>query len=277
MLLLPEVSPDQLTRWLEGEADGEGIQSLLCPRIQTITTPLTFSEQIHLNGNKSPEVLKQEAENEISLIDFEEKKLMSNYIFKKERLKLRINNDDFKCKYCEKLFSSKSYVKLHEMKTHLIKTEDGWTELIIKAKAEEFFCKVCPIPEKFKTKKNLKNHGKRKHKDINGIIRFDSFVKDCTEDLVQKQIQKMAKCHVCDGDFKCRQDMNVHQKEEHGMIDTFQCEVCPKVFGTGMQWRHHRYAVHGEARFVCKECGKKSKRKHILKIHMKTHIRRDGV
>ena len=50
---------------------------------------------------------------------------------------------------------------------------------------EENICKVCPIPQKFKTKQILYKHMRKKHEDRRDLIKSGKFTRYLTENEIQ--------------------------------------------------------------------------------------------
>ena len=60
------------------------------------------------------------------------------------------------------------------------------------------------------------------------------------------------KCKMCTEIFGSVKDLNIHHKQDHGIV---KCEKCEKYFSTQSSLDKYSY-THGELKFNCELCGK---------------------
>ena len=82
----------------------------------------------------------------------------------------------------------------------------------------------------------------------------------------------MMKCHICNQEFTCIQNLRKHNIDTHGIMKSFSCNICHKVFNKKNQLMSHRYEVHRGRIFSCGYCNKSFKRlghliSHKYRIH----------
>ena len=76
------------------------------------------------------------------------------------------------------------------------------------------------------------------------------------------------KCKMCMEIFGSVKDLNIHHKQDHGIV---KCEKCEKYFSTQSSLDKHSY-THGELKFNCELCGKCFPFESRLDQHMLVHI-----
>ena len=76
------------------------------------------------------------------------------------------------------------------------------------------------------------------------------------------------KCKMCTEIFGSVKDLNIHHKQDHGIV---RCEKCEKYFSTQSSLDKHSY-THGELKFNCELCGKCFSFESRLDQHMLVHI-----
>ena len=76
------------------------------------------------------------------------------------------------------------------------------------------------------------------------------------------------KCKMCDEIFSSVRDLNLHHKQDHGVV---KCLKCDKYFSTQSSLDKHSYS-HGELKYNCKLCGKCFPFQSRLDQHMMVHI-----
>ena len=76
------------------------------------------------------------------------------------------------------------------------------------------------------------------------------------------------KCKMCDETFSSVKDLNLHHKQDHGIV---KCTKCDKYFSTQSSLDKHSYS-HGELKYNCELCGKCCPFQSRLDQHMMVHI-----
>ena len=76
------------------------------------------------------------------------------------------------------------------------------------------------------------------------------------------------KCKMCDEIFSSVKDLNLHHKQDHGIV---KCLKCDKYFSTQSSLDKHSYS-HGELKYNCELCGKCFPFQSRLDQHMMVHI-----
>ena len=76
------------------------------------------------------------------------------------------------------------------------------------------------------------------------------------------------KCKMCAETFSSVKDLNLHHKQDHGIVKYTKCD---KYFSTQSSLDKHSYS-HGEQKYNCKLCGKCFPFQSRLDQHMMVHI-----
>ena len=76
------------------------------------------------------------------------------------------------------------------------------------------------------------------------------------------------KCKMCAEIFSSVKDLNIHHKQDHGIVKFTKCD---KYFSTQSSLDKHSYS-HGELKFNCELCGKCFPFQSRLDQHMTVHI-----
>ena len=178
------------------------------------------------------------------------------------------------CQYCEKNFSSKSAKQLHVKKKHQTELRAGVVLIQNQTQekdSEENICKVCPVPQKYKSKKTFKEHMLKKHDGRNDVLKFGKNTRYLTDAEVSNQHLKRVVCEICENTFSCQQNMKEHKLTVHEVNDVYKCEHCPRVFRKRVMLNFHKHDAHKTPSFVCPECGKLFKSNLKLARHDQTH------
>ncbi|XP_043255488.1 zinc finger protein 2 [Colletes gigas] len=155
-----------------------------------------------------------------------------------EHLTTAHSGGKYKCSNCELTFKKKSSLERHIVVIH-------W-------QCRSCFCKECG--ETFNDKKSLNKHRYTTHAD-----------------------QKIYKCEPCDTYFSRSYHLNRHimQSGCHGnILNTFNCQVCEKVFTRKDNLREHlrtHSGTLGRQKKPCKYCPKEFLTSQQLLIHERIH------
>ena len=80
--------------------------------------------------------------------------------------------------------------------------------------------------------------------------------------------RRKIKCKMCDETFSSVQDLNLHHRQDHGVV---KCPKCDKYFSTQSSLDKHSYS-HGELKYNCELCGKCFQFQSRLDQHIMVHI-----
>ena len=239
-------------------------------------------------------------------VSIKEKKIISNicslceikfYKVKELRKHMATIHSDFEpfiCDICGKAFKQKSKLKLHG-KVHHPTSSDTESETL-PCNIKSFICDTCG--ETFKQKGQLNVHGKvhdlntsdmesktfpctlcprtvaskyilRKHINfIHGNIKFAPCTK-CGKELRQFSVKKHEK--LC--------QLSEEQKEEKKSKEKVACNICGKIYSSGVRMRRHIRFIHNlEKCLQCKHCGYEINRMDYMKAHIKNeHGKTDNI
>ena len=73
---------------------------------------------------------------------------------------------------------------------------------------------------------------------------------------------------MCEDSFNSVRELNLHHKEDHGVV---KCDECEKAFNTQSSLDKHRY-VHKDLPFACDACGNRFPFQSRLDQHMLVHL-----
>ncbi|XP_049774994.1 zinc finger protein 599-like [Schistocerca cancellata] len=162
----------------------------------------------------------------------------------------------YECTECQKRFSCKEYIELHQKQTGhtgegiVEGLEDGENEEHPELKLEtKFTCEHCD--KAFMTKHSYEMHIKAIHEGIKPYV-----------------------CEVCGKTFAYANSIKTHMAihEEPKSDKGIPCEICGKTFNHTSSLIYHREADHNNGRrFVCNKCGKGFKHKQLLQRHQLVH------
>ncbi|KAG5669052.1 hypothetical protein PVAND_016953 [Polypedilum vanderplanki] len=138
------------------------------------------------------------------------------------------------CKICERSFSSKQQLKVHQRLSH----SEG-------LKIALFQCDLCGKEFKYR-------HGVLYHMQVEHI----------------KGPKKEYNCDVCGKIFDMKEKVRLHLKHHSGFTD---CHLCGKRVKTINMGHHNRYVHTKERKFKCQLCGTSFKTRECLKSHTRTH------
>ena len=80
--------------------------------------------------------------------------------------------------------------------------------------------------------------------------------------------KRKVQCKMCPNSFSSVRELNVHHREDHGIV---KCPDCEKVFNNQSSLDKHSY-VHKELKYNCEQCGKRFPFESRLEQHQMTHI-----
>ncbi|CAH1645685.1 unnamed protein product [Spodoptera littoralis] len=163
----------------------------------------------------------------------------------------------FKCKSCDKVFSSHSARNKHNKIKHLgLKKQ----------------CEICN-----KTVTHLKQHIRLIHNRSSLPFYCVScgrrFISKSTLDLhmTSHTRDRPFPCTECDKKFSCKQRMLIHKRQVHDKEKTHLCQLCSKSFFKKYHLQVHLRSHSKEKPYECPECGKFFSTTTILKSHREIH------
>lgn len=216
----------------------------------------------------------------------------------------RLDNDNFMCKFCEKVMKSHHAIVDHVNNIH--------------TKDDEYLCNICSA--KYHSLSVLKNH-MRKHSETKSNVQVVYECADCGKEFTTPDAldAHQVSCHtedydkLLDGKFRCRRcpkvvvakiSMEEHIKADHfneaylcpscgkrcfSMVSLkkhslihaetkdFQCNQCPKAFRTKTALRRHEKAIHKVADFECLVCAKTFEDPILFSQHKKACVYSNSV
>merc|ERR1719376_1586213 len=85
---------------------------------------------------------------------------------------------------------------------------------------------------------------------------------------------KALPCSFCPKSFKTKIQLDIHESRHTGQ-GKYECSICGKRFPQKGEVKNHEMQHGSEKGFTCHQCGKSFTRDAYLRIHMKTHIKKD--
>lgn len=163
-----------------------------------------------------------------------------------------IHQDErYPCEFCDRIFDRPDFLRHHKKQEHkeLVPDIDRKGDPQFDPnEAGEYQCKTCGLI--LKNRRNLK-----RHVSIHSGIRY--------------------KCNMCEKEYNRRYAMNLHMREQHGVIlnpgivkkveevkqDIYTCETCQKTFIKRYKYKEHLQIHSDEKPFLCNLCGQSFKTK----------------
>ena len=196
---------------------------------------------------------------------------------------------NYYCVQCDRKFTTKQSLKHHNQAVH---EEDGGKKYLcdqcdykaakrtqlryhIQLKhmeTEPIPCHICA--KEFLCDKALKTHIRMVHTDGSFMCEYcNSIFK--AEPLLRQHIRKLHMerkycCDSCGKKYNFKTELENHITQVHTNIRDFHCSECDMKFSTKSKLKLHQ-AVHKEARFICKICGRAFRQSHSLSRHRLVH------
>ncbi|KAJ9584525.1 hypothetical protein L9F63_021135 [Diploptera punctata] len=167
---------------------------------------------------------------------------------KKSHEKIRVK---MTCPYCYQEFSDKYRLQQHLQEKH---------------QKEKVMYKCCFCNETFNTKKAYKTH-EEMHPE-------DSHLKKQLVD--HKDIaHRDPHCRFCGKEITKAKTLRNHELRHIREKDSFECDICKRVFKTKTGLRHH-VAVHtGEYKYCCDYCGRGFMSRMMMEEHLSMHTKEE--
>ncbi|XP_058120020.1 zinc finger protein OZF-like [Anopheles ziemanni] len=208
-----------------------------------------------------------------------------------EHLSYHVGASMVRCEICDKTFSSRTYLQVHNSRVHG-RAEDRpfkctqchqsyAMECHLKAHMVSHVrvsCSICgkELSSSFSLRTHMINmHGNRENlicdscgKEFRTRQAFDRHVKLHMGVDVTEQLQ----CSLCSKWLTSKRALKVHIKHVHTEAgQTFKCDLCTQECPNSRALSNHKLRVHVEERFECEVCGKRFKRQLYLKEHIALH------
>ena len=170
----------------------------------------------------------------------------------------------FKCKECDKVLSTKQYLKDHVQVKHLGNEDyscslcdfkSGYDSNLRKHvdsihNASQLKCDVCEWEGKGH---RLKFHKKSAHQDI-------------------KENTRVHKCDLCEKAYSRKEHLKKHREKTHLGV-RYQCDRCEHKFTSQTNLNIHIKSIHDQVKSSCPQCDHKahdnsSLAKHVKSIHL---------
>ncbi|XP_063899196.1 zinc finger protein 91-like [Helicoverpa armigera] len=153
---------------------------------------------------------------------------------------------DLKCTICEEDMKNLSVLKTHLQEKHNKKIYLDYPDRVIpfKLKEMDLECQICG--RQFETFGAVERH-------MN--MHFRNFI-----------------CEECGAGFITKHRLSVHAYNKH-KIDTIQCNICKKTFGSQLKHKIHYDTVHRLLKkYKCSKCDEKfidyfTRQKHLVEVH----------
>lgn len=78
-------------------------------------------------------------------------------------------------------------------------------------------------------------------------------------------------CSECRTLFRTQRSLQIHQRAEHGINPSTECDICKKVFTSVGNLKQHKQTHNDTRRYICSYCGKGFNLHFNLKDHMNEH------
>ncbi|XP_055609721.1 transcription factor grauzone-like [Uranotaenia lowii] len=200
-----------------------------------------------------------------------------------------LNPEKFRCDICQKSYSSKHYLDLHNLKIHSVdqpfkceKCEQRFPkEYLLKAHLVTHVQAECNICNKVLASVNsLRNHISIVHNGESKRICDTCGQQFRTKLAMEKHIKvhmginpiQRVQCHICSKWVNGKTNLRMHIKTVHNEKNgPVLCDICNQQYPNHRAMYSHKQRVHVEEKFECEFCGKKFKRKIYLKEHRASH------
>ncbi|KFB44564.1 AGAP005483-PA-like protein [Anopheles sinensis] len=208
-----------------------------------------------------------------------------------EHLSCHVGASMVRCEICEKTFSSRSYLLVHNSRVHgraedrpfkCTQCHQSYAhECHLKAHMVYHVrvrCSICG--KELSSSLSLQSHMKRMHGDVEKHIcetcgkefrsrpAFNQHVKLHMGTVVVEQAQ----CTICSKWLNSKRALKQHIKHVHDEAGKpFKCDQCGQEFIHSRSLSDHKMRVHVEERYECEVCGKRFKRSIYLKEHSAIH------
>nr|ANW09587.1 Kruppel-like protein 1 [Monochamus alternatus] len=215
------------------------------------------------------------------------KKLVCSPDFPISEFPGKIEQDNFHCQICNKMYTSKSAFQAHQ-RTHAKEAEDPYRcnicskTFAVPARLtrhyrthtgeKPFRCEFCN--KSFSVKENLSVHRRIHTKERPYKCEVCSRAFEHSGKLHRHMRihtgERPHKCSVCSKTFIQSGQLVIHMRTHTGE-KPYVCTVCQKGFTCSKQLKVHSRTHTGEKPYSCEICGKSFGYNHVLKLHQVAH------
>ena len=271
VIFLPDFTFSEVNKFLEDILDKALPESTLCKLLLSDNKFENSKENLDNNDKNvtplsiemiigNPKNQNEEASSNDSLIKSD------NFVNKSDI------QDEIKCPYCEKVFTTRKRMHCHLSLAHESRKE--YLDFMKKQEDNNWICKLCV--QIFTRSEQCSDHLLSVHEL--GTI-FDCKV--CKKQVIGKvnirahmiTHDKLFSCDVCGKGFSTKHELKTHflkvhsSAEEQSQARKHACSKCPKRFYTGNLLYRHEF-VHSEIdNFSCKICPHSSKTADAIRLH----------
>ncbi|XP_057678487.1 GDNF-inducible zinc finger protein 1 [Corythoichthys intestinalis] len=164
----------------------------------------------------------------------------------------------YRCKTCEKTFSNRSNLRIHEKHVH--------------SNERLFTCEVCN--KNFKRKKDVVRHHKQVHEThLHECSECGKLLSSKGSLVLHKRTHSGIKAYVCSecgARFTQKSALNMHHRIHTGE-KPYACDECDSRFTQKSMLAYHKRSHTGEKPFMCEACGKSFASKEYLRYHANIH------
>ncbi|XP_055624727.1 transcription factor grauzone-like [Toxorhynchites rutilus septentrionalis] len=214
-----------------------------------------------------------------------------------EHIDSHLNPNQFHCGLCNKSYSNKYYLDLHNLRKHCINEEKPYKcekcgqgfpkEWLLKVHYNTHIQAECTICHKvLANASTLKIHMVNMHSGDSKHSGHSKHICDtCGQEFrtklgMERHIKQhmgintieRVQCHICSKWVNGKPNLKIHVKTVHSEENqTVTCNVCNQIYPNSRALSRHKSRVHVEEKFECEFCGKKFKRSIFLKEHRASH------
>ena len=206
-------------------------------------------------------------------------------------LRVHFREHKFQCNVCKKVLPTSQKLAFH-MKTHekfrgKMTCPYCYQELPNKYKLQQhlqdkhqkdkIMYKCCFCNETFNTKKAYKAH-EEVHPE-----RFSFKCDECDQTFMKEKqlldhkdaLHRDPRCRFCGKEILKAKTLRNHELRHIREKDSFECDICKRVFKTKTGLRHH-VAVHtGEYKYCCDYCGRGFMSRMMMEEHLSMHTKEE--
>lgn len=177
------------------------------------------------------------------------------------------------CKYCDRQFKGTMRMKSHINKYHI-------TEKAVERKGkrpEMFPCPECgkTYLQRSRLKAHMKAHSQEKPFSCQYCPSSFKTQRNLRMHVVQHTSEKNLQCPQCELKFYHEKHLKDHIRR-HNRTQSFACELCPKMFSYRSGLNEHMNSHTRERLYTCDVCAKVFERVSVLNRHKTIHAEGHG-
>ncbi|XP_065086578.1 transcription factor grauzone-like [Ochlerotatus camptorhynchus] len=210
-----------------------------------------------------------------------------------EHISKHLNPDTFRCEMCNKSYSCKTSLELHNMHLHLPETEKPFKctkcprsfakDYQLKCHIVRHVAVECPKCGRIMSSRlSLRDHLIKMHSEVGQRLMvcdtcgkgFRSKTSFQRHVLLHQGVtqENRIQCNLCSRWLINKMGLKKHIRTQHTEVgEIFVCADCGKIAPNSAALQQHRRVVHSEQKFACEICEKSFKRAIALKEHRATH------